>query len=84
NRRWDVVLDRDQRIMLPEASEILSDSPVAVLERVIAWHEAHELLDRDVSAVDMRNPKRPTLRLGEAAYSYQRTLRAFQNGQKDR
>ncbi|MEM6824539.1 MAG: cell division protein FtsQ/DivIB [Pseudomonadota bacterium] len=57
-RRWDVVLDRDQRILLPEAD------PVAALERVIAMGEAQDLLRRDVSVIDMRNPRRPTLRLG--------------------
>ncbi|MDF0599752.1 cell division protein FtsQ/DivIB [Psychromarinibacter sp. C21-152] len=56
-RRWDVVLDRDQRIMLPETR------PVDALEQVIALHQAQELLARDLAAVDMRNPARPTLRM---------------------
>lgn len=62
-RRWDVVLDRDQRILLPEAS------PVPALERVLALQTARDLLGRDVAVVDMRNPDRPTVRLGPDAYT---------------
>lgn len=68
-RRWDVVLDRDQRILLPE------DDPVPVLERVIALDEAHDVLARDVAVVDMRNPARPTLRMTAAAVEELRRIR---------
>lgn len=60
-RRWDVALDRGQRIMLPE-----TDARIA-LERVIAMDAAQDLLARDVSAIDFRNPARPVLRLSETA-----------------
>lgn len=60
-RRWDVVLDRDQRIMLP------ADGPVAALDRVIVLQQANDLLDRDVAVVDMRNADRPTLRMNKEA-----------------
>ncbi|MDU8943100.1 cell division protein FtsQ/DivIB [Ovoidimarina sediminis] len=60
-RRWDVVLDRNQRILLPEAN------PVPALERVIALDEVRDLLARDLTVIDMRTPERPTLRMGEAA-----------------
>lgn len=60
-RRWDLVLDRNQRILLPEAA------PVAALERVLALDEAQGLLGRDLTVVDMRNPARPTLRLSQEA-----------------
>jgi cell division protein FtsQ len=60
-RRWDVVLDRDQRIQLPE------DRPVRALERVIALDAVQELLDRDVAVVDMRLGERPTVRMTGAA-----------------
>ncbi|MGI9390505.1 MAG: cell division protein FtsQ/DivIB [Boseongicola sp.] len=56
-RRWDLVLDREQRIMLPEAN------PVNALKKVIELNEAQDLLARDVAAVDFRNPRRPVLRL---------------------
>ena len=60
-RRWDAVLTRGQRILLPETR------PVAALERLIALHEARDLLDRDLTHVDLRLPGRPTLRLTEDA-----------------
>jgi cell division protein FtsQ len=60
-RRWDVVLDRGQRILLP------TENPIRALERVIVLNEGSELLDRDVVAVDMRLGERPTLRMSAAA-----------------
>lgn len=60
-RRWDVVLDRDQRILLP------TENPVRALERVIALDHAQDMLDRDVAAVDMRLAARPTLRMTQNA-----------------
>ncbi|KQB97550.1 cell division protein FtsQ [Loktanella sp. 1ANDIMAR09] len=60
-RRWDMVLDRDQRILLP------SENPVAALDRVIALNDAQDMLSRDVAVVDMRNTNRPTLRMNEEA-----------------
>ncbi len=56
-RRWDLVLDRGQRILLPE------DDPRPALERVIALDQVSQLLARDIAVVDMRNPARPTLRM---------------------
>ncbi|UXX84209.1 cell division protein FtsQ/DivIB [Roseovarius pelagicus] len=60
-RRWDVVLDRDQRIMLPV------ENPIRALERVIVLNESQEMLERDIAAVDMRLAARPTLRMRERA-----------------
>ncbi|TDE41070.1 cell division protein FtsQ/DivIB [Antarcticimicrobium sediminis] len=60
-RRWDVVLDRGQRILLPP------DKPVRALERVLALSEVRDLLDRDVTVVDMRLRARPTVRMSETA-----------------
>ncbi len=60
-RRWDVVLDREQRILLPE------QHPVRALERVIVLNESQEMLERDIAAVDMRLAARPTLRMRERA-----------------
>lgn len=58
-RRWDLVLDGGQRILLPE------DNPVAALERVLALHEAQDMLDLDIVVVDMRSSARPVVRLSE-------------------
>ena len=60
-RRWDLVLDRDQRILLP------SEGAVAALDRVLALDAAQDLLSRDIAAVDMRNPNRTTIRMNEEA-----------------
>ncbi len=60
-RRWDLVLDRGQRILLPE------QNPVQALQRVIALDQAQDLLDRAILLVDMRNQHRPTVRLAEPA-----------------
>ena len=60
-RRWDIVLDAGQRILLP------TENPVAALDRVIALHAAQDMLSRDVAVVDMRNGDRPTLRLSPLA-----------------
>ncbi len=63
DRRWDVVLDRDQRILLPERGAMQA------LERVIALERAPkvEILSRDVTRVDMRLAKRPTVQMSEDA-----------------
>ncbi len=60
-RRWDLVLDRGQVIALPEtgAREALAS--------VLALDRAQDLLARDVTVVDLRDPARPMLRLGEHA-----------------
>lgn len=58
-RRWDVVLTQDQRILLPE------QNPVQALERVLVLNQAQDLLDRDLRVVDLRLPNRPTLRVGQ-------------------
>ena len=60
-RRWDLVLDRNQRVLLPETGAR------AAIDRVIALTEAKDLLERDVVVVDMRNPNRPTVRLNNEA-----------------
>jgi cell division protein FtsQ len=73
-RRWDIVLDRDQRILLPEVA------PVTALEHVLALDEARDLLERDVLVVDMRLPRRPTLRLADGAMSELRRVRNVQPG----
>ena len=63
DRRWDIVLDRGQRILLPEKGAMQA------LERVIALERAPkiEILSRDVSRVDMRLAERPTVQMSEEA-----------------
>ena len=56
-RRWDLVLDRNQRVLLPEKN------PVQALERLLALDQAQDLMNRDILTVDLRSNHRPTLRL---------------------
>ncbi|MEO1551264.1 MAG: cell division protein FtsQ/DivIB [Pseudomonadota bacterium] len=60
-RRWDLVLDRDQAIRLP------AHGAAEALARVIALNAADDILERDITVWDMRDPRRPTLRLGPHA-----------------
>lgn len=67
-RRWDLVLDRNQRILLPEKNA------VAALERLIALDKAEDLLARDILSVDLRNEQRPVLRLAPYALNEHRKV----------
>ena len=73
-RRWDLVLDRSQRILLPE------QEPVSALERVIALSTAQDLLARDLTVVDMRNAARPTIRLAANAVAELRRIKGLEWG----
>lgn len=68
-RRWDVVLDRDQRIRLPERGAMQA------LERTLALDDAQDLLARDVLAVDLRTPTRPFLHVSPGALETLRAIR---------
>ena len=75
-RRWDVVLNRDQRILLPEKGA------VQALERVIAMHQAVDMLSRDLVTVDLRLSNRPTVRMtGEAVQELWR-IKSIEFGDK--
>lgn len=76
-RRWDVVLDRGQRIMLP------AEEPLRALERVIALEGAQDILTRDVARVDMRLARRPTVQMtNEAAEERMAQQAAFRANNK--
>lgn len=66
DRRWDLMLDRNQKISLPE------HNAVAALERLIALDRAEDLLARDLLTVDLRNEERPVLRLAPNAMNERR------------
>jgi cell division protein FtsQ len=70
-RRWDLILDRNQRIMLPETGA------VAALERVLAMNDVNGMLALDLVAIDLRDGRRPTLRLSGDAMQNLRS----ENGQ---
>ena len=70
-RRWDLVLDHGQRIMLPAKGAVIA------MEAVIALDRAQDMLGRDIAAVDLRNPSRPVMRLGIDARNTIRTARGL-------
>lgn len=57
-RRWDLLLDYGQRIMLPDTGA------VTALEAAIALDRTQDMLGRDISVIDLRDPSRPVVRLG--------------------
>ncbi|WP_435260073.1 cell division protein FtsQ/DivIB [Thioclava sp. FR2] len=71
DRRWDLVLDRNQRILLP------SENPIAAVERLIALDKANDLMGRDILTVDLRNEHRPVLRLTPYALNQRRQAQGF-------
>lgn len=77
-RRWDIVLTGDQRIMLP------AEGALPALERVLALHAAQDLLSREVTAVDMRNPARPTIRVSRPAIEALTQVRRQETGGRAR
>ncbi|WP_299742186.1 cell division protein FtsQ/DivIB [uncultured Tateyamaria sp.] len=74
DRRWDVVLDRNQRIMLP------ADGAVQALERVIALDGVDEVLKRDIARIDLRLEDRPTVRMTDNSTAEWRRIRQLTPG----
>ncbi|MEM7489237.1 MAG: cell division protein FtsQ/DivIB, partial [Pseudomonadota bacterium] len=72
NRRWDVILTGGKRIALPEAA------PTAALDRALAMDAAVDVLDRNVTLVDLRLPGRPVLRLTEPAREELRVIQELE------
>ncbi|PZQ51722.1 MAG: hypothetical protein DI556_05510 [Rhodovulum sulfidophilum] len=75
-RRWDLVLDRDQVIRLPESD------PAAALKHVMALETGEKLFEREVTVVDMRDPRRPMLRLTPFGKEEVTRVRAQAAGEK--
>jgi cell division protein FtsQ len=71
NRRWDVVLDRNQRILLP------TKGAVRALERVIFLETTptRQVLSRDIARIDLRLHGRPTVQMNAAANEEWRRIR---------
>lgn len=70
-RRWDMVLDRGQRILLPQAGA------VTALESLLALNTADDLLTRDITVIDLRVAARPVLRLAPHALNEARRARGL-------
>ena len=76
-RRWDLMLDRNQVVQLPAVGAL------GALERVLALEAAQGLLGRDVAVVDLRNPDRPTLRLTAEAMAELNRIRRQGSGARN-
>ena len=57
-RRWDLVLDNNLRIMLPQ-TEFL-----AAFDRLMLMNHTGSLFSNQLSTIDMRLVERPTVRVG--------------------
>ncbi|MBC7736532.1 MAG: cell division protein FtsQ [Candidatus Saccharibacteria bacterium] len=68
DRRWNIVLDRDQTVLLP------ASDPVDALDGLLALNKAEDIFARDITAIDLRNEHRPVLRL--APYALEELRRA--------
>jgi len=73
-RRWTLVLDRDQTIYLPEKA------PKSALRRVMVLEASEGLFEKDIRIVDMRDGIRPVLRLGSLAQEYMRPQKMLFEG----
>ncbi|WP_406721054.1 cell division protein FtsQ/DivIB [Thioclava litoralis] len=67
-RRWDIVLEGDRRVMLPQ------DTPVQAVERLLAMNTAEDVLARDFTRIDLRDKDRPTIRLTPHAMESYRAI----------
>ncbi len=74
-RRWDVVLDRDQRILLPETGAVQALRRVVAMDQVIDM----QILARDVVSVDLRLPDRPTLRMTDHSLGEYRRIKTIES-----
>ncbi|MFD1883033.1 cell division protein FtsQ/DivIB [Paracoccus pacificus] len=68
-RRWDMVLDKGQRILLP------AEHPQRAVEYALELNSRLDMLGRDIVVVDLRDKTRPTVRMGIDAQNSIRQVR---------
>ena len=73
-RRWDIILDQNQRIFLPEQNSLTA------MKKIIALHEGQRILDREIDYLDFRDINRPMLGLTERSEKQLRGLRNLLGG----
>ncbi len=76
-RRWDLMLDRDQRIRLP------AEEPVRALQHALALDDARDLLARDIHDLDLRLADRATVRVTADAEQQMRQMRRLNSGESN-
>ena len=67
DRRWNLRLDNDIDVRLPE------ENPQAAWDRLAKLQAEHKLLERDIIAIDLRVPERLVVRMRPAATMRLRT-----------
>jgi len=60
-RRWNLKLDNGMDVRLPETK------PEAAVQRLVSLESDYRILEKDVLAIDLRQPDRVTMRLTEEA-----------------
>ena len=60
-RRWDLVLDNDQIVKLPQ------ERPGRALAFMLALQSSEDFLSRSVTVLDLRDPDRPVVRTGQVS-----------------
>lgn len=75
-RRWNLVTVDGVEIRLPE------EAPAGALAQVARLDEAKKLLDRDITAVDLRSPDRLTVKLSDAAAAARREALKLRSAKK--
>ncbi len=61
DRRWDIKLDNGMDVRLPETK------PEVAMQRLVSLEESDRILDKDILALDLRQPDRVVARLSEEA-----------------
>ena len=74
-RRWDVILNRGQVILLPEKN------PLVAIRKIISLQEGQKILDRNISYLDFRNINRPVLGLSEETSKELKEIRSLVRGE---
>ena len=74
-RRWDIILNQGQVILLPEKN------PLNAIRKIISLQEGQKILDRNISYLDFRNINRPVLGLSEETSKELKEIRSLVRGE---
>jgi len=75
-RRWNLKLDNGMDVRLPEVK------PEAALQRLVSLESDARILDKDVLAIDLRQPDRVVMRLSEEAAAARAEMLKSKTGKK--
>ena len=75
NRRWNIFLNNDQFILLPEKN------PIDALKKVESLDMNYDIFQRNIKGIDLRNQNFPILRLDKESFEEKRKLRKLFSGE---